>query len=88
MTKVRWRQSPVVAQHELAHQWILKRACLHLAPSTVDAYRRCINDYLSLCAQLHIQPECLTGEQTTLYLQDIALRANPKGANVVSISSR
>ncbi len=87
MTEIRWQQYPLVGQHELARNWLQRQAHLQLAPTTIDAYGRCLNDYLSFCAQHHVQPEALTREQVALYVQDLASRPNPKGATMLSIES-
>ena len=60
---------------------------LQLAPATIDAYGRNLNDYFAFCSRHSLLPETLTHEQPSLYIQDLAIRANPKGANIVSIGS-
>lgn len=85
MTEIRWEQYPLVLQHELARNWLQRQAHLQLAPNTVDAYGRCLNDYLSFCAKHSVQPEAVTREQVALYVQDLAHRPNPKGAKMLSI---
>ena len=87
MTEIRWEQYPLVARHELARKWLQRQAHLQLAPTTVDAYGRCLNDYLGFCAQHTVQPEALTREQVALYVQDLVSRPNPKGAHILSIES-
>lgn len=87
MTEIRWEQYPLVAQHELARAWLQRQVHLQLAPTTIDAYGRCLNDYLGFCVKQHIQPEALTREHVALYVQDLASRPNPKGANILSIQS-
>jgi integrase/recombinase XerD len=85
MTEIRWEQYPLVSQHELARNWLQRQVHLQLAPNTVDAYGRCLNDYLGFCARHSIQPEAVTRDQVALYVQDLAHRPNPKGANILSI---
>lgn len=87
MTEIRWEQYPLVEPHELAHKWLQRQAHLQLAAATIDAYGRCLNDYLSFCIKHDIQPEALTREHVALYVQDLASRPNPKGANILSIES-
>ncbi|HEY6411005.1 MAG TPA: site-specific integrase [Ktedonobacteraceae bacterium] len=85
MTEIRWEQYPLVVQYELARNWLQRQAHLQLAPNTVDAYGRCLNDYLAFCAKHNIQPEAVTRDLVALYVQDLAHRPNPKGANMLSI---
>jgi integrase/recombinase XerD len=87
MTEIRWEQYPLVGQHELARNWLQRQAHLQLAPNTVDAYGRCLNDYLGFCAKHNVQPEAITRDLVALYIQDLAHRPNPKGANILSIES-
>jgi len=87
MTEIRWEQYPLVLQHALARNWLQRQVHLQLAPNTVDAYGRCLNDYLGFCARHSVQPEAVTRDQVALYVQDLAHRPNPKGANILSIES-
>lgn len=87
MTEVRWEQYPLVAQNTLARNWLQRQAYLQLAPNTIDAYGRCLNDYLNFCADQNIQPEAVTRDLVALYVQDLAHRPNPRGANILSIES-
>jgi site-specific recombinase XerD len=87
MTEIRWEQYPWVARDELARKWLQRQAHLQLAPNTVDAYGRCLNDYLGFCARHNVQPEAVTRDLVAQYVQDLAHRPNPKGANILSIQS-
>lgn len=60
------------------------QANLQLASNTIDAYGRCLNDYLAFCATQQVTPETLTREHVALYVQDLATRSNPKGPNMLS----
>jgi site-specific recombinase XerD len=87
MSIVRWECYPLVAVSELARAWLQIQAHLQLAPHTVDAYGRSLNDYLTFCATQHIVPETVTREQVALYVQDLATRPNPKGSTILSLTS-
>lgn len=87
MTEIRWEQYPLVVQHELARNWLQRQAHLQLAPTTVDAYGRCLNDYLGFCVRHNAQPEAVTRDLVALYVQDLASRPNSKGTNILSIES-
>src|SRR6266702_4257585 len=87
MPDIRWECYPLVAQYELARTWLTMQRNLQLAPTTIDAYGRNLNDYLRFCSKHNLLPETITRESLTLYIQDLATRANPRGANILSISS-
>jgi integrase/recombinase XerD len=87
MSTVRWELYPLVAASELPRVWLELQSHLQLAPKTVDAYGRCLNDFLTFCQRSGIVPEALTREQVALYVHDLATRPNPKGAKILSIES-
>lgn len=61
---------------------------LQLAPNTIDAYGRSLNDYLTFCRDHRLVPTSIKREHIALYVQDLASRPHPKGANIVTLSSR
>jgi len=87
MTDVQWESYPLVAKHERTRRWLQIQAHLQLAPTTIDAYGRSLNDFLHFCTERGIQPEAVTREQIALYVQDLASRPNPKGARLLSLEN-
>jgi integrase/recombinase XerD len=87
MRQVRWEFYPLVAQNETARSWLQMQTYLQLAPTTIDAYGRGLNDYLDFCTKQHILPEDATREDVALYVQDLASRPNRKGANILTFDS-
>ena len=88
MTDVRWEFYPLVADEHTARTWLRIQANLQRSPKTIDAYGRCLNDYLSFCKQHQLHPETITREQFTLYIQYLATRPNPKGTKILTYPSR
>ena len=88
MTDVRWEFYPLVADEHTARTWLRIQANLQRSPKTIDAYGRCLNDYLSFCRQHQMHPETITREQFTLYIQYLATRPNPKGTKILTYPSR
>src|SRR6266446_1156406 len=87
MGEIRWESYPLVAQQELARVWLTMQRNLQLAPATIDVYGRNLNDYLAFCSKHSLSPSTLTRESLALYVQDLAMRANPRGAHILSIDS-
>ena len=87
MSTVRWELYPLVAASALPRAWLQLQSHLQLAPNTVDAYGRCLNDFLDFCQQSGIEPLAITRDQVALYVQDLAHRPNPKGVNMLSMES-
>jgi site-specific recombinase XerD len=85
MNEIRWELYPLVATSELSRTWLQLQVHLQLAPKTIDAYGRSLNDFLDFCQRSRVIPEAITREQVTLYVHDLAHRPNPKGTNVLSI---
>jgi integrase/recombinase XerD len=87
MGSIRWGFYPLVAQNEKARTWLEMQAHLQLAPTTIDAYGRGLNDYLAFCTSLDIQPEGVTREPVAFYVQDLASRPNPRGAHILTLAT-
>jgi len=87
MPEIRWEIYPLVAQSERAHAWLEMQKNLQLAPTTIDAYGRSLNDYLAFCARCHTAPELVTREHVALYVHDLASRPNPRGAKILTLDS-
>ncbi len=87
MEEIRWELYPLVATSERSRAWLQLQNHLQLAPKTIDAYGRSLNDFLAFCQHFGIVPETITREQVGLYVHDLAHRPNPKGAKLLSIES-
>ncbi len=87
MDEIRWEMYPLVAASERSRAWLQLQRYLQLAPKTIDAYGRSLNDFLDFCHRTGVIPEEITREQVTLYVHDLAHRPNPKGANVLSLEN-
>src|SRR5258708_6970012 len=85
MSEVRWELYPLVAEVELARAWLQMQANLQLAPKTIDAYGRCLGDFLAFCTGEQLVPEAITREQVALYVQDLAHRPHTKGERIISL---
>ena len=87
MDDIRWELYPLVATSDRSRAWLQMQYHLQLAPTTIDAYGRSLNDFLAFCQRLGIVPETITREQVALYVHDLAHRPNPKGAKHLSLES-
>ncbi len=87
MPEIHWEWYPLVAHQELPRTWLQMQKNLQLAPATIDVYGRNLNDYLAFCSRHQLLPEDITREGLALYVQDLATRANPRGAKILSLDS-
>ncbi len=84
---MRWELYPRVFEHERARAWLSMQHNLRLAPNTIEAYGRSLEDFLAFCEREGLEPEGLAREQIGLYVGDLASRPNPRGAKVLNIGS-
>lgn len=87
MHPIRWEFYPLVAQTVTARAWLEMQHQLQLAPNTIDAYGRGLNDFLAFCTKQQVIPEEITREHVALYVQDLANRPNPKGKQILTLDS-
>ena len=85
--KVRWELYPRVADLDLGRTWLQLQANLQLAPKTIEAYGRGLNDYLAFCERQAVIPEAITREQVgrSWYpiLRDFELQPGDHQAKIV-----
>ncbi len=56
-SSLRWEQYPLVAETMPARTWLTMQDDLGLAPGTIDAYGRGLQDYLHFLALLGVDPQ-------------------------------
>jgi hypothetical protein len=62
MSEIRWELFPVLATLPQARAWLALQAALELAPNTVAAYGRALEDYLSFCGRNSVEVNRATRE--------------------------
>jgi site-specific recombinase XerD len=87
MQDIAWERYSLVAQYPLGRRWLSIQANLGLAVNTIDAYGRGLEDFLVFCAQRDLAPETVTREHIALYVHDLATRPNPRGRNILLLTS-
>ena len=87
MSEVRWERYPRLAESDLGRRWLTMQANLGLAPNTIDAYGRALEDYLNFSQRNAANLVGATREHIAAYVRDLASRPNRRGANVVVLDS-
>ena len=87
MTEVSWACYPQTAAMPTARTWLQMQADLQLAPKTIDAYGRALDDYLSFCRTVDQSPEAASREHIARYVQALATRPNPHGQRILHLHS-
>jgi site-specific recombinase XerD len=85
--QIRWERFPLIAAHPTMRGWLQLQANLGLAPNTVEAYGRALNDYQAFCASRSVQAEAVTREHIAAYVRQLAARPHRRGANVRRLDS-
>jgi len=76
MSTVRWERFPLVQQEPRAQSWLAMGANLGLAPNTVEAYARALEDFLGFCARSSAAPITASRAHIAAYLRDLTTRPN------------
>jgi site-specific recombinase XerD len=87
MAEIRWERYPRVTVHGIARKWLGIEANLGLAPNTIDAYGRALEDYLAFSATAPFDVADANRERIANYVHHLASRRKPKPPNVVVIDS-
>ncbi len=74
---IEWFRYPFVAADALAKAWLTTETLLGLAPNTLDAYARGLDDFLSFCQRADISPVKATRGDLARYVGDLRQRPRP-----------
>ena len=69
--EIEWFRYPFVAAHDLAKKWLTTETLLGLAPNTLDAYARGLDDFLGFCQRADISPVTATRADLACYVGDL-----------------
>lgn len=81
MTDINWNRYPSLAQVSRAKTWLQIQANLCLAPNTIEAYGRALEDFLSFSNNCNVIPDIATKEHIAKYVRDLTTRPNPRYIN-------
>jgi len=84
---IQWHRYPAVARESWAKRWLEGQVLLGLAPNTIDAYARGVQDFLTHCEQRQVNATRATKAEIAHYLGELRRRPSPHGRNVVRLES-
>lgn len=87
MTEIHWQRYPQVAALPWAFTWLTIQHNLGLARSTIEAYGRALQDYLTFCAHHQINPETASREHIAAYVSYLTKRPHRQGHNIIHLES-
>ncbi len=79
MDEIDWNRYPSVAHHAQGRTWLQIQRDLQLAPNTIVAYGRGLEDFFAFCTRSQIDPAAATRAQIAAYVRDLAERPGPQG---------
>lgn len=82
-----WFRYPLLAGHPDGRRWLESEYLLGLAPNTIDAYGRGMEDFLGFCQRLGADPAAATKVTVAQYVGDLRRRPGPRGPGVVDLGS-
>src|SRR5690348_13080228 len=71
---IEWFRYPHVASQDFGRAWLTSETLLGLAPNTLDAYARGLDDFLAFCQRTHIQPVTASRGDLACYVGDLRQR--------------
>jgi integrase/recombinase XerD len=74
MTDIRWEHYPQVSAVPQARRWLTMQANLGLATTTIDAYARALQEYLTFCSHQQLDPQTATREHIAVYVHMLTER--------------
>lgn len=82
-----WEHFPVIATHPDAKRWIQSCVMLGLAPNTVTAYARAVEEFLGFCQNRSVEVRSASREVIAHYVGDLRTQRRRERSNVVRIDS-
>ena len=80
MTAIHWARYPQVAALPATCTWLTIQSDLGLASTTIEAYGRALQDYLTFCRTQQIVPETATRAHIAAYVSDLTARPHRRGS--------
>jgi integrase/recombinase XerD len=72
---------------DVARTWLVLQVNLGLAPNTIDAYARALEEYLAFSATKNVSVIEAARDHIAAYIRELTSRPHPRGANVVVLDS-
>lgn len=76
MKEITWKRYPWIIKVESAQTWIQIQHNLGLAPNTVEAYARALNEFIKFCADREITVTLAKKEHVALYVRNLLSRSH------------
>ena len=81
MAEIRWERYPRAADFDVTRAWLLLQHNLGLAPNTIDAYGRALEEFLGFSAAKETPVITAAKDHIAAYVRDLTSRPHPRGAS-------
>lgn len=85
--QIRWERFPQTKRCAEAKQWLEIQHMLGLAPNTIEAYGRGLEDFLGWCKRSKVKVAQASRAEIAAYVGDLRKRPGPRGKGVVALES-
>jgi integrase/recombinase XerD len=85
--QILWERFPQTKRCAEAKQWLEIQRMLGLAPNTIEAYGRGLEDFLGWCKRTKVKVVLASRADVAAYVGDLRKRPGPRGKNVVALES-
>lgn len=87
LSHILWERYPSAATHSQVRKWLSIQQNLGLAPNTIEAYARALEDYLVFSQSQGIEIDHATREHIAAYIHNLATRPHKRGGNIIHLDS-
>ena len=87
MAEIRWDRYPRASELDVARMWLVLQNNLGLAPNTIDAYGRALEEYIAFSAAKEVPVITAARDHIASYVRDLTTRPHRRGAKVVVVDS-
>ena len=78
MAEIRWDRYPQAAALDTARAWLVLQRNLGLAPNTIDAYGRALEEYVTFSAEKEIPVVDAAKDHIACYVRELTSRPTPR----------
>jgi len=87
MAEIGCERYPRAAELDVTRAWLVLQHNLGLAPNTIDAYGRALEEFLAFSATKETPVITAAKDHIAAYVRDLTSRPHPRGANVVVLDA-
>lgn len=87
MSSSLWHKFPRCVRHPKAYAWLQLQNVFGLAPNTIEAYARALEEFFTFCASFNIDPSCAKRGHVVGFVRELSERPSKSGRGDDAIGS-